>query len=161
MTCRKCGAGCFGPICAGCNGERRLEKSSESVNVCRVCGRGCFGGICKDCNGEEVDMGKSSRHLMEAISAFREDHMHLIEADVIESLNKEMPNWDYVIADKFILFCKNLGVIEPDWEYGVRRCGGDPMFYVVRVGTTYIDWASKRRFPSIPWPKVWEMNEID
>ena len=98
---------------------------------------------------------------MEAIQAFREDHMHLTETDVIEALNDEMPNWDHVIADKFILFCQNEGVIEPGGDYGVKRCGGDPNFYVVRVGTTYIDWASKRRFPSTPWPKVWEMDGIE
>ena len=157
MTCRKCGAGCFGPVCAGCNGERP-KKSPESANVCRVCGRGCYGGICKYCNGEEVDMGKSSRHLMEAIQAFREDHMHLIEEDVIKALNEEMPNWDKVIADKFILVCQNLGVIEPAGDYGVKNDDGN---HYVRVGTTYIDWASARRFPKSPWPKVWEMDALD
>jgi hypothetical protein len=108
-----------------------------------------------------MDPDQSSNPLMEAIQAFRADHMHLTEADVIKSLNEEMPSWDKVIADKFILFCQNEGAIEPGEDYGVRRCGGDPMFYVVRVGTTYIDWASKRRFPSIPWPRVWEMDGID
>ena len=108
-----------------------------------------------------MDMGKSSKHLIEAIQAFREDHMHLIEEDVIKALNEEMPNWDKVIADKFILVCQNLGVIDANGDYDVPRCGGDPNFYVVRIGTTYIDWASKRRYPSVPWPKVWEADGLD
>lgn len=82
--------------------------------------------------------------------------MHLEEPDVIASLNEEMPNWDEVISNKFIIFCMEKEVITPDIDGTFNLVKQPSGHHVVRIRTTYIDWASKRHSPSKPWPAIWE-----
>ena len=102
-------------------------------------------------------MGSPKLH--QAIHAFAICHQHLAEPATIASLNEEIPNWDEVLSNKFILFAINRGVIPPDIDgtFGVVK--QENGFHVVRIETTYIDWAVRRHTPEAAWPGVWDETE--
>ena len=99
-------------------------------------------------------MGSQALH--GCIHAFAITHQHLAEPATIESLNEEMPNWDEIISNKFLIFCMNRGVIPADLDgtFGVVK--QENGYHVVRVKTTFIDWAVRRHTPEATYPGVWE-----
>ncbi len=100
-------------------------------------------------------MGNLALH--QAIHAFAVTHQQLAEPKAIEALNEEMPNWDEVISNKFILFAQNRGAIGEGDDFAVVK--QENGHHVVRVGTTHVDWAVRRHTPDESWPGVWDAPE--
>jgi hypothetical protein len=94
-----------------------------------------------------------SLKLHQSIHAFAITHQHLAELKTIAILNEEMPEWDVVVSNKFILFSTNRGAIgDTERHTVVKQENG---YHVVRIGDTYIDWAVRRHTPEATWPGVW------
>lgn len=102
-----------------------------------------------------------SLDLHQAIHAFAIVHQHLAEPATIASLNEEIPNWDEVISNKFILFCRNRGVFPQGFDGILEVKKQENGFHVVHIGSTYIDWAVRRHSPEQAWPGVWDETELD